>query len=279
MRADRLVARWIGPLLALVAVVATLWLAATGKLALYIHPRYTVFAVVMAVIGGVAVLAGSFFLLRKDAKDARAAVHDHADHDHADHADHSDAAHDHDHDEIGPGLLARPRLLRSLTVGRVLIIAGALVALLILPPAALTSATAQNRALATSADALQAPAANLVGTDTSKFTVKDWASLLRSGGESAVAGQTVQISGYLLDNGDADVVYVARLMVTCCAVDAQPVGVPVYLPDWKKDHKANSWVKLTGRFQQNPSGSGAVPVVIVPSEFAGISEPDQPYVY
>jgi uncharacterized repeat protein (TIGR03943 family) len=262
------VARWIGPLLALVAVVATLWLAATGKLALYIHPRYIVFAIVMAAIGGVAVLAGSFFLLRKDAKDARAAAHEHAGHDHADHDD-----------EIGPGLLARPRLLRSLTVGRVLIIAGALVALLILPPAALTSATAQNRALATSADALQAPAANLVGTDTSKFTVKDWASLLRSGGESAVAGQTAQISGYLLDNGDADVVYVARLMVTCCAVDAQPVGVPVYLPDWKKDHKANSWVKLTGKFQQNPSGSGAVPVVIVPSEFAGIAEPDQPYVY
>lgn len=258
-------ARWIGPLLALVAVVATLWLAATGKLSLYIHPRYTVFAVVMAVLGGVAVLGGCVAMLRRPAR-----PHDHGgDHD-------ADA---HDADEIGPGLLRRPRLLRSLTVGRVLIVVGALTALLVLPPAALTSATAQSRALATSADALTAGSPQLVGGDTSQFSVKDWASLLRSGGESAVAGKTVEVSGYLLDNGDADVVYVARLMVTCCAVDAQPVGIPVYLPDWAKDHKANSWVKLTGRFQQNPSGSGAVPVVVVPAELASIAEPDQPYVY
>lgn len=41
--------RWQGVALTVMAVAATLWLAATGRLALYIHPRYVVFTVVMAV--------------------------------------------------------------------------------------------------------------------------------------------------------------------------------------------------------------------------------------
>ena len=43
----RLLDRWQGVLLTLVVGVATLWLAATGQLVLYIHPRYDVFTVVM----------------------------------------------------------------------------------------------------------------------------------------------------------------------------------------------------------------------------------------
>ena len=50
--------RWQGVLLSLVVVVATLWLALSGQLGLYIHPRYFVFTVAMAVIGLVLVGAG-----------------------------------------------------------------------------------------------------------------------------------------------------------------------------------------------------------------------------
>ena len=42
--------RWWGVILILVAVCATVWLAATQQLVLYIHPRYVVFTVIMAVI-------------------------------------------------------------------------------------------------------------------------------------------------------------------------------------------------------------------------------------
>ena len=41
--------RWQGVLLIVAALVATVWLAATNQLILYIHPRYVVFTVIMAV--------------------------------------------------------------------------------------------------------------------------------------------------------------------------------------------------------------------------------------
>ncbi|PPG55503.1 DUF1980 domain-containing protein, partial [Rathayibacter sp. AY1C5] len=57
MRSERLLARWKGVVLSLIGVVSTLWLAATGRLGLYIHPRYFEFSVVLAVIAGVLLIA------------------------------------------------------------------------------------------------------------------------------------------------------------------------------------------------------------------------------
>ena len=54
--------RWRGIVLITLALVATLWLAGTERLTLYIHPRYVIFTVLMAVIALVLVLAS--FLLR-----------------------------------------------------------------------------------------------------------------------------------------------------------------------------------------------------------------------
>ena len=55
--------RWKGVALAALGVVATLWLAATGRLGLYIHPRYFVFTVIMAVVA-VVVLVAAFAVPR-----------------------------------------------------------------------------------------------------------------------------------------------------------------------------------------------------------------------
>jgi uncharacterized repeat protein (TIGR03943 family) len=232
--------------------VATIWLAATGKLSLYVHPRYTILTVMMAVLTllvlvGTAAVGGS-----------------------------PTADDDHDHDQVAPAS-AFSRLL-TWSKGAVLICAA--LALLVIPPATLTSTARQNRELVTSGQALDSTkAATLVGADPTTFSVKDWAALLSQGGPEAVLGKQVNISGYILDRGEEDVFFVARLVVSCCAVDAQPVGVPVYRPGWRDEIEPGAWIKIEGAFVNNPTRDSQESVAIGVGSLAKIDEPDQPYVF
>ena len=118
--------------------------------------------------------------------------------------------------------------------GAVLICAA--LALLVIPPATLSSTARQNRELVTSGQVLDSTkVAALVGADPTTFSVKDWAALLSQGGPEAVLGKQVDLSGYVLDRDEDDVFFIARLAVSCCAVDAQPIGVPVYRPGWRDE--------------------------------------------
>lgn len=246
--------RWVGIALSLVGVVAILWLGLTGQLELYIHPRYVVFTVVMAVLGG-ALAIGAFLFVPAD--DAGA----HEDHGHTD----------------GP----RPWWRAAVSIGgTALIVVAAVAGLLVLPPAALTSATAENREVSDASVLASADTTALVGGDSSTFTVKDWATLLRQGlGEDFFTGKPADISGFVLGSDDPDVFYVARFLVTCCAVDAQPLGVPVYLPGWQDDYAVDEWVEVRGGFSAHPDPAAENPMVLVPDELVVIERPAQPYVY
>lgn len=249
---ERFRRRWLGVTLSLIGVVAILWLGVTGRLEMYIHPRYVVFTLVMAVIGGAASV-GAFLVLP--------------------------GSHDHDPEQV-PN--ARPHA-RWRTAGSVAaslaIVAGAVVALLVLPPAALTSATADNRDIAGSTALADSDTTELVGGDSTTFTVKDWATLLHQGlGEDFFAGKQAKFSGFLVATDDPDVVYVARFLVTCCAVDAQPLGVPVLLPGWRDDLAVDDWVEVSGSFRRHPDGGASEPIVLAPADVAQIDQPAQPYV-
>lgn len=242
--------RWLGVTLSLIGVVAILWLGATGRLELYIHPRYTVFTIVMAVIGGAASIA-AFLVV---------------------------PGHAHDDDEEEP---TRPGWRAALAIGgSALLVVASVVALLVLPPATLTSATADNRDIAGSTALSSADTTELVGGDSTSFTVKDWATLLHQGlGDDFFAGKPASFSGFLVATDDPDVVYVARFLVTCCAVDAQPLGVPVLLPEWQERFAADDWVQVSGGFSPNPDPAAPEPIVLVPDGIDAIDQPARPYVY
>jgi uncharacterized repeat protein (TIGR03943 family) len=254
MFARRLVRRWQGVALSLIGIVATLWLGLTGQLALYIHPRYFVFTMVMAVIA--ALLALAAFALAPTPAD------------------------EHRHDEAETGSTRWGWLWPA---GSVLTIAAAVVGLLVLPPSTLTTATVSQRGLNGSASALvQNDAGKLAGGDYSSFTVRDWASLLRSGaGADFFAGKTATVTGFVTpDKSDpANVFFVTRFVVSCCAVDAQPIGVPVYRPGWQNEYKTDSWVTLTSGFRPNPNVTSRESVVLIPDTITPVSQPAQPYVY
>jgi uncharacterized repeat protein (TIGR03943 family) len=256
----RLIARWQGVLLALIGIVATAWLAATDRLGLYIHPRYFWFTVIMAAIGAVLVVAA---FAVAPLPEPREEEHEHDEHVHAE-----------EPSSAGAGGI-RAALAATIVVG-------AAFALLVLPPATLTSATASQRSINSSGTTRDQDAPAFVGGDTSQFTVKDWALLLRQSPDaSTFADETVDVTGFVTASPDdpENVFYVARFVVTCCAVDAQPVGVPVYLPGWAERFESDQWVTASGPIVPNPGSPSAEALLLAPDEISVTDQPDQPYVY
>ncbi|HRN29722.1 MAG TPA: DUF1980 domain-containing protein, partial [Terrimesophilobacter sp.] len=187
---DRFLSHWRGIALSCVGVVATLWLAATGRLGLYIHPRYFLFTVVMASIALLLVVL-AFAVLPGRGRDA----HD------------DDDGHDH-------GAAQSPRARTWWFGASAVLVVVTAVSLLVVPPSTLTSATVDQRVMNSAVStSLTGDSIQLAGADESAFTVKDWAGLLRQGAdERTLAGKTATLVGFVTpDNDDPqNVFYVAR---------------------------------------------------------------------
>ena len=240
--------------------IATLWLAVTDRLVLYIHPRYEAFTVVMAVAGLVLAVA---HVLRSDRSGER------------------DHGHDHEHAHDEPPEAAPERLL---SIGALALSAALAAGAVLLPPATLSAATASQRDITTAQVSSSASLDDAASADTATFlryTVAEWSSLLAQTSDPAFfAGKPADVLGFVTPDPDAaDVFYVSRFTITCCAVDAQPVGVPVYLPDWQTRFAADDWVQVSGEFAANRSADSTAVIALVPTEVTGADEPSDPYLY
>ncbi|MBC7403506.1 MAG: TIGR03943 family protein [Microbacteriaceae bacterium] len=245
--------RWQGIALCVAALVSTVWLAVTNQLILYIHPRYIVFTVIMAALGLVLVVAS----FRRS------------------------AAHDHDHDQPSPH-----GFRRAITVVGTVLTLTLAVALVVVPPTTLTTATAEQRVInstqvgsgtRTVDSAASAPAGAFA-----RFTVLDWSSLLRQTTDAGFyRDKAANVVGFITKDTDdpQNVFYVSRFVITCCAVDAQPVGVPVYLPNWRDRFAADQWVKVSGSFETNPSTKSQQSIALVPTVATKVDQPSEPYLY
>jgi len=266
-----LVARWKGVALTLVSVVAVLWLAATGQLGLYINPDYFGFTVVMTVIGGVLALVA--LALAPSAQDHE---HEH-EHEHDDDAD-PDADAEPAAAADGPRASSGRRILR--TASALAIVAGAAVALLVLPPATLTARTAIDRDVEVTAAELAGDAPSLAGADPSTFTISDWASIANQVDDPGeFAGLELELAGFVspVPGDPDDGFYITRFKVTHCAIDARPVGVPVYLPGWKERFAVDDWVVGTGVLAEDPVDEAGL--ALMPEGVEPTDQPEQPYVY
>lgn len=252
-------------LLVAVVSIATIWFALGGRLDYYVHPRYLVFTVIMATIALVLCAARAVMIVRK-----AAVAHDHA----------HDAE---EEDDDPPPATRRQAALSALAV---LVAAVVAVGMIVFPPATLSSATALQRDLtggSTPAGGSSLSSAQTTSNQAfSKFTVLDWASLLQQTSDvSFYAGKPVAVDGFITPSptGGADMFYLTRFVITCCAVDAQPVGVPVYLPNWRGTYKSDEWLQLDGGFEANRSTTSSDPIALVPSGVKKISAPNDPYLY
>jgi len=244
---------WRGVVAIAVLALVSLWLALDGRLGFYIHPRYNLFTIAMAAVAIILLLIAAFTSKKVD--------------------DH----HSHDHPRRGR---RRFRLTEVLSLGVTLAV---LTAVIILPPATLSSATAENRS-ANEVDVLASSAPVAQGMSNEVFatlTVREWASLIvQNQNASFYRGKPVNTIGIVTPvEGSEDVFNLTRFVVTCCAVDAQPVSIPVFLPDWENSLEVNSWIRVEGGFQPAPAGVSGSPVVVIPVSIVDEEVPREPYLF
>ncbi|MBH0109088.1 TIGR03943 family protein [Salinibacterium sp. NG22] len=243
--------RWWGVILILVAVSATVWLGATQQLVLYIHPRYVVFTVVMAAL---ALVMGVLSLAIRPANTEEGVA---------------------------------PRGWSRVVGGVALLLSGAIaLTLVVVPPTTLSSATASQRDIVGSTVGSDSQnvdeVANADDELIASFTVVDWSSLLRQTSDpNFYSNKTADVVGFITASEDdpANIFYLSRFTVTCCAVDAQPTGVAVYAPDWANEFDVDAWVEITGSFEINPSSRSDLPLVLVPETMTVVERPSEPYLY
>lgn len=246
-----------GALLMLIASVASVWLWLTGQLNLYIHPRYIIFTFALAVIAIGMIVVG--------------APYD-----------------DEEHDEVIEE--RRPRA-KVYTLGAVLTVGvcviGALT-LMLVKPATLTSSAANQRGINTASVASDTTVQPVVtsplfaGDNYSNLSIKDWAGLLAQTSDiTFFVGKQVSLTGFVTadQNDPKNVFYVSRFAVTCCVVDARPLGVAVYEPGWQSSFRADSWVEVKGKFVVNPSAANPELVAVEATAIKNIKQPDDPYAY
>ena len=118
-------------------------------------------------------------------------------------------------------------------------------ALLLVAPPALGSdaASRTGSALSTRAASDFPP---LPAGDPGVLSVLDYATRAVFGGDRSLGNRRVQLSGFIMRGGDGQI-YLARMIMTCCAADARPIKVALMgnLPDRLA---MDSWVEVIGRY-------------------------------
>ena len=283
-RTGALATRWLGVGLTTCLAVTTIALWLTGRLALYVNPDSAWFAIGMAVVAVVGAIATFALPLGAEADHghdhehghavgsapARREAFAHADHDHADALDdHDHAAHDH--------LAARPRL----TVAGVaafsggLIASGAVVAVLLTPPASLSAELAVSRDVGAPPLFVGSDVVTLAASgDTSTFGIGDWSAVFaHATNPETFDGKPVTLTGFITPGQDGATFDLTRLVITHCVIDAQTARLPIAAAG--SVPSTGQWVTVTGTVRS--SGDGALEVRA--DQVAAIDEPADPYEY
>ncbi|SFR58099.1 TIGR03943 family putative permease subunit [Microbacterium azadirachtae] len=261
-RLQALGTRWLGAGLAAALAVATLALAATGRLTLYISPETVWFAVAAAIATLIGVVWSCALPLGAEQE------HGH---------DHGDAGADHDHADVH----AHPRPARRV-IGVVagatggVIATGVVAGALLLPPASLSVDMAMQRA--PMGNVLFAGADNVAlgaNTDTSTFGIGGWASVFATGSRpEKYDGSSVTLTGFLTPSGSAkDQAHLTRMVISHCVLDAQPASVPVQITGWQGQYAVGDWIQVKGTVRASADGK----LSIVPASVSKIPEPKDPY--
>jgi uncharacterized repeat protein (TIGR03943 family) len=258
--------RWLGVGLATILAVVTLGLALTGRLALYVNPSSNWFAIPMAVL----LLVGAVlsFLLPLGAES------DHG-HDHGHGASHEhDHEHGHERDRRSGPQPGRRRVGALLGLVGGVAASIVMIAVLALPPAALSASAAQSRTISgaplfAGADVVQLATHG----DTKQFGVGDWANVFANATNTdAFEGDPVTLVGFVM-NGTRGGFALGRLMITHCVIDAQPASVPVTVSE--SAPATGTWVQVEGTVRTTTAGK----LEIVAHSVSRVAQPKDPYEY
>ncbi|NEQ25020.1 MAG: TIGR03943 family protein [Microcoleus sp. SIO2G3] len=112
-------------------------------------------------------------------------------------------------------------------------------------------------------------------------SIIDWIRTLSVYPEpDAYAGQKVDVKGFVIHppNLPADYLVISRFVITCCAADAYPVGLPVKIEGDRSRYAPDSWQQIRGSMMTETLNNQRQ-LVIQASAIESIPEPSNPYAY
>lgn len=208
-----------------------LLLSVTGRITLYIHPRYVGFSVVMTIIATILLIASW----------------------------------PDDHKPAGAGYT-------HLAVAAVALLAAAL------PAQTLSARVAGNRAATPPSlqQTVQISSFDAFSKDFSRFSLQDWAVLLADpSNHEIVENKEASVSGFLFRD-EQNRPFIARFKMSCCAVDATPITIPL-TGNLADGMSVNHWYAVRGDFKPAADQQPAYALHLTAAE--PIEEPGDPYVY
>jgi uncharacterized repeat protein (TIGR03943 family) len=164
---------------------------------------------------------------------------------------------------------------------------------LVIPPTVFASQMALQRGISNTLPATQLEAASFVSQiKPEDRSLVDWIRTLNSYPEpDAYQGQKAKVQGFVVYSPDLPNNYllISRFILTCCAVDVYPVGLPVKLPGDRQQYPQDSWLEIEGTMatetlalhrQTGESNSpGKRQLVLVAEVLKPIPTPADPYSY
>ncbi|ELS04851.1 TIGR03943 family protein [Xenococcus sp. PCC 7305] len=124
---------------------------------------------------------------------------------------------------------------------------------LIIPPNVLTSATALQRGVTETLPATHAqPQAFITNTKPEERSLIDWVRTLNAYPEpDAYQGLPANITGFVVELPELPDNYflLSRFIITCCAIDASPIGIPVQLDAIQERYPPDTWLEVTGKMK------------------------------
>lgn len=109
----------------------------------------------------------------------------------------------------------------------------------------------------------------------------DWVRTLNVYPEpDAYTGQKVKVQGFVIHPPELSQEYLllSRFVITCCAADAYPVGLPVKLTQNSQIYPPDTWLEVEGQMSTENLG-GKRQLTIQASSVKQIPEPQNPYEY
>ncbi|GAB4226845.1 MAG: TIGR03943 family protein [Elainellaceae cyanobacterium] len=115
-----------------------------------------------------------------------------------------------------------------------------------------------------------------------KRSLAEWVRTLNVYPEpDAYTGQKVNVEGFVIhqDSFPQSYLILARFVITCCAADVYPIGLPVKLPSGDRaGYPADSWLRVEGEMITETL-DGKRQLVIQANSLEEIEAPENPYDY
>ncbi len=161
---------------------------------------------------------------------------------------------------------------------------------LIYTPQAFASQTAAQRGIADTLTLTRAqPQRFARAASPEERTIIDWIRLVNVYPEpDAYTDEAVEVEGFVIypEGWPAGYLMLSRFVLTCCAADAYPVGLPLRLPEGSasgdsatgQPYPVDTWLSVSGRVATDTL-NGQRQIVIAPVEIRTIEAPKNPYQY